>query len=142
MNELQQRQAVIAEARTWLSTPWHHDAAVKGAGVDCGQIIAKVFAAVGLIERPTVAEYPSDWALHRSEERYLDVVQQYAHRIDAPQPGDIVVWKFGRTFSHGAIVVQWPQVIHAQRNEGVCYADATKGILEGREHMFYSVWAA
>jgi cell wall-associated NlpC family hydrolase len=29
------REAVIAEARTWLGTPWHHQASLKGVGCDC-----------------------------------------------------------------------------------------------------------
>ncbi len=29
------RADVLAEARTWLGTPWHHSACVKGEGVDC-----------------------------------------------------------------------------------------------------------
>lgn len=37
--ELQQRAAVIAEAESWLSTPYHHEARIKGHGVDCAQIL-------------------------------------------------------------------------------------------------------
>ena len=29
------RAAVVHEARTWIGTPFHHQARVKGAGVDC-----------------------------------------------------------------------------------------------------------
>ncbi len=29
------RAALLTEARTWIGTPWHHQAAVKGAGCDC-----------------------------------------------------------------------------------------------------------
>ena len=28
-------------------------------------------------------------------------------------PGDIVVWRYGRTFAHGGIVTGWPMVVHA-----------------------------
>ena len=28
-------EAIIAEARSWLGTPWHHQASLKGVGCDC-----------------------------------------------------------------------------------------------------------
>ena len=34
-SESEARAAVIAEARTWIKTPWVHAADIKGAGVDC-----------------------------------------------------------------------------------------------------------
>jgi hypothetical protein len=42
------------------------------------------------------------------------------------------VFKFGRCFAHGAIVVEWPRLIHAWHNAGVVYAEATQGQLAGR----------
>src|SRR5690349_11447583 len=33
------RARLLDEARTWLLTPWHHNARVRGAGVDCGQLL-------------------------------------------------------------------------------------------------------
>jgi cell wall-associated NlpC family hydrolase len=136
----QQRQAVIREAETWLRTPWHHAAAVKGAGVDCGQILIEIFAACGLIERPQVGYYPRDWALHRDEERYLAVLESYARRIDTPQPGDIVVYRYGRSYSHGGLVTCWPTIIHAHVDDGVVYANGQSGGLNGRPLRFYSIW--
>ncbi|MBT9098391.1 hypothetical protein KFZ76_11805 [Methylovulum psychrotolerans] len=134
------RAAIIAETKTWLGTPWRHQAAVQGAGVDCGKILIEIYAACGLIERPTVESYPRQWALHRDEERYLLVVEQYCHRVDSPGPGDLAVWRFGRTFSHGAIVVDWPSIIHADVAEGVVWADASCGRLSEREQRFYSIF--
>ena len=49
MTEHEQRQAVVAEALTWLGTPYHHRARVKGAGVDCGQLLAAVFEGAGVL---------------------------------------------------------------------------------------------
>jgi len=136
------RQQIIAEAKTWLGTPWHHEAKIKGAGVDCGQFLIEIYAACGVIERPTVDSYPRDWALHRNEERYLAVVESYCQRVTAPEPGDIVVYKHGRSFSHGGIIISWPLIIHAQVGMGVVYAEGDQGDLvkNGRERRFYSVF--
>jgi cell wall-associated NlpC family hydrolase len=137
----EQRALVIAEAVTWLRTPYHHAARVKGAGVDCAQILIAVYAAVGLIADFKPDDYPPDWMLHRSDERYLGHVMQYARQVDAPGPGDIAMWKFGRCFSHGAIVLEWPLVIHAYRpDQMVGYGDGTQGDLAGREVTYWSFW--
>jgi cell wall-associated NlpC family hydrolase len=132
------REAIIKEAESWLCTPYHHHAAVKGAGVDCAQILIEVYSAIGLAEKVDVGYYPSDWMLHRSEERYLGWIEKYCHQVTNPLMGDIVLFKFGRCFSHSGIVVDYPKIIHAQRDDGCCYADASMGILAGRDVLFYS----
>src|SRR6185437_15824401 len=46
--EVAQRAAVVAEARSWIGTPYHNCADIKGTGVDCGMLIVRVFVATGL----------------------------------------------------------------------------------------------
>jgi cell wall-associated NlpC family hydrolase len=107
-------QRIIEAAHTWLGTPYHTGARVKGAGVDCLTLLAEVYTEAGVIPRVEIPYYPHDWHLHRGQERYLEGLLCYAHEIPSPpQPGDIALWKFGRCFSHGAIVVDWPVIIHA-----------------------------
>jgi cell wall-associated NlpC family hydrolase len=134
------RQAVVDAAMGWLKTPWHHHARVKGAGVDCAQYPIAVYAEAGHIEEFDTGDYPPDWMLHRSEERFLEFVQRYAEQVDAPLPGDLVVYLVGRCFSHGAIVLDWPHIIHASnRDRMVCLADGTQGWLAGRAVQFWRV---
>ncbi len=123
MNELLERNRVVAEAITWLGTPYHHHARVKGAGVDCGMFLAEVYETVGVMPHVEPGAYSTDWNLHRSEEKYLTQVEQFAARVDTPQPGDIALFKYGRCVSHGAIVVEWPVVIHSYFGLGVVYAN-------------------
>jgi cell wall-associated NlpC family hydrolase len=124
MNELQQRAAVVAEALTWSGTPYHHRARIKGAGVDCGLILAAVYAAAGVLPEVDPGEYVPDWFLHRDEPVYLGIVEQYAAKIDGPgQPGDIAMFKFGRCAAHGAIVIQWPTILHAYQPAGEVVLD-------------------
>jgi cell wall-associated NlpC family hydrolase len=112
------RAAVVAEAKTWLGTPWIHQARDKGYGVDCGQLLAAVFEAVGLVEPVPIAPYSQDWALHRSEPIMQNIVERYAVKTDGdPLPGDVVLFQFGRSLSHGGIVLLWPLIVHAYLNE-------------------------
>lgn len=134
------RAAMVARAQAWLRTPWHHHARVLGAGVDCGQMIIACYIEAGLVDHFETGDYPADWMLHRSEERYLGWVEKYLDRVDVPLPGDVAAWKFGHCFSHGAIVIDWPTIIHAYRPEkAVVWGDATKGDLAHRDVRFYSI---
>lgn len=59
-----------------------------------------------------------------------------------PQPADFVVFKFGRAFSHGAIVTNWPQIIHSYIPHGVLLGDALRdGELLNREFKVFEVIA-
>jgi hypothetical protein len=50
------------------------------------------------------------------------------------------VFRFGRTYSHGAIVVEWPIVIHAYIPHGVLLSDALReGELLGRERKCFEL---
>src|SRR5579864_2966125 len=108
------RAAVAAEVARWLRTPYHHMGRVKGGGTDCLMLLAEVYEAAGVVPRVEVPFYPPDWNLHRDAERYLEAVMHYAGEIPGPpDAGDVALFKFGRCYAHGAIVTQWPQLIHA-----------------------------
>lgn len=46
------RADVIAEARKWIGTPFHHQACKLGEGADCGQLVVGVGVALGLMPMP------------------------------------------------------------------------------------------
>lgn len=132
------RAAVIAEARTWLGTPYHSGAHVRGAGVDCGQLLIEVFATLGLVPRIDPGYYPGDWHLHRGDERYLAHVQQHAREIEDPQPADIVLMRFGRAFSHGGIFIGDGQMIHSYLRRPCAVADLSEWA--GRPRRYFTVF--
>jgi NlpC/P60 family putative phage cell wall peptidase len=134
-----QRSAVLAEARAWIGTPYHHMGRVKGAGADCLTLLAEVYERAGVTGHIEVPFYPPDWHLHRDMERYLEGLLRYAREFAGPpEPGDVVLFKMGRCFAHGAIVTAWPKLIHALAGAAVLEGDATQGILRGRAVRFFS----
>ncbi len=145
--ETVQRTVVIAEARRWLGTPYHSAASVRGVGCDCLMFPAAVYAEAGVITRQAIPYYPPDWHLHRGDERYLAGVLKVAAEIDAPRPGDFVLWRIGRALAHGAIIIAWPHIIHAVQGIGVMEDREIPPALRfdkrdgAREHHFYSPWA-
>lgn len=110
----QVRAAIVADALTWLGTPYRHLGDVKGQGVDCAMLLVRLLAAQQLIPQDLDPRpYSPQWHLHRGEERYLQWLQQLGTPTDDPQPGDIAVWRYGRTYSHGALYIGGGQVVHA-----------------------------
>jgi NlpC/P60 family putative phage cell wall peptidase len=152
-SERRQREAVVAEARSWLGTPYHHAARLKGVGCDCLTLIAEVFARTRLVPPVELPHYPPDWYLHHGVERYVEGVLRHAAEVPGPpRPGDLVLWRFGRAFSHGGIAVAWPLVVHAYVGHRVRLEDASKaawlthvgegGAERGRERprRYFSPW--
>jgi cell wall-associated NlpC family hydrolase len=92
----------VAEAMTWLGTPYHHQGRVKGVGVDCGTLICEVYEKVGLMDHLDPRPYPPDWHMHQLGQRYLEHVLSVCYEVDEPQPGDIVLI----TLASASVMVQ------------------------------------
>lgn len=141
--ESEQRASVASEALTWLGTGYHHHGRIKGVGVDCAQLLCAVFEACGLVPHVEPGMYPVDWHLHRSEEMFSAWLAKYA-RLCAPgepvQGGDVLLFKFGRTFSHGSICVGDDTVVHAYIKRGVMLSRLSEEPLAGHEIQHWSFW--
>ena len=131
------RAAVVAEALSWLGTPYHHCADIKGAGVDCAMLLVRVYGNVSLVPaeldpRP----YPWDWMLHRSEEMFLGWLSHHAVEVSAHGPAmaaDVQVWQYGRCYSHAAVCLGDGRLVHAVLGERcVALADEFSAELQGR----------
>ncbi|AEV24627.1 hypothetical protein Dsui_0207 [Azospira oryzae PS] len=133
------RQAIVEEAISWAGTPYHHQACVKGAGTDCGMFLIGVFCGLGIVPKFDPRPYAPHWHLHRGEQKFLQELLQYADPVGEPLPGDIAIFRYGRCDAHGAVVLEWPRIIHAYVGEGVVEADASKGELAERFAGFYRV---
>jgi cell wall-associated NlpC family hydrolase len=141
------RQAVVAEALTWLGTPYAHRQRLKGAGVDCAGLPLEVYAAVGAIPPTDVGAYSQQWHLHRSRELYLEWVERLGPREVAPEQaraGDFLIWRFGRTFSHGAIALDERRVIHAVARAGAVIVEDRTGSADLRSNPMraFTFWGS
>jgi len=119
--ETQQRRAVVAEALSWVNTPYHHEGRVKGQGVDCAMLVADVFNRCGLVPFVDPRPYSAQFHLNSSDQKYLSWLAQYGRAVPAPPlPGDLVCFKIGRCVSHVGIVISWPQIVHSYASAGIC----------------------
>ena len=138
------RDKVVEVARSWIGTPFHDNCGVKGIGSDCAHFLSKVFEESGLSEELQIEYYSPQFFLHTKEEKFASYVLQYAKEIDeaAVGVGDIVLYRFGHSFAHGAIIVDWPRsIIHAHKLTGcVIETGGFDADLQGRKTRFFSIW--
>ncbi|MGO9641321.1 MAG: hypothetical protein ACLP1Y_08470 [Candidatus Acidiferrales bacterium] len=125
-----QRAAVLAIAKEWHRTPFHMGACIKGAGVDCAQLLVAVYKAAGLVEASYSAPiYTSQLGLHQKAELYLAELRGLPCKEFAgpPQGADIVVVRHRLIYWHAGIVFDWPsRVLCAIPNCGVIYLDCER----------------
>lgn len=153
MDEAETRAKIVEEAKSWIGTPYVSNGMIKGrrGGTDCAMFPLAVYSAVGLV--PSTFDprpYPPQWHVHRNEEKYMDYVRQFAKEVLGPPerqplPGDFVMFKIGHVFAHGAIVVDWPLIVHAVGNASVLPEDVSKNTTGKRAlwnvpKFFFSCW--
>jgi len=88
---------VITEARSWIGTPYHHQACAKGHGVDCARLVEGVGVALGLMPPLTrdlirYSRLPNPTQMQRVMEMHLERIDFEAVRF-----GDIfwMCWRPG-----------------------------------------------
>jgi cell wall-associated NlpC family hydrolase len=152
MTESEQRQAVIAEARSWIGTRFMCQARLKRigndlGGVDCATLLCEVYERTGIVSKVDLPHYKRDWQAHASGAIYETVVQQFAHEVpsEAVQSGDIVLFLLTGTtkvFSHAGIVFNWPnEILHARWGGGVETFDVTReSLFKFAKTRFFSLW--
>ena len=117
------RDEIIKEARTYLETPFHHQARVKGVGIDCAGLIVAPLLHVGI----TVYDAP---AYSRMPHGVLKpIIEKYCTKTTDPQPGDLYLF----TYIHNQ-----PQHLAWVTGKGMLHACArSKKVVE---HGFDERW--
>jgi cell wall-associated NlpC family hydrolase len=105
---------IVNAALSWNGTPYHHQAAVKGVGVDCAYFIGSVAEECKFIDKFYVAPYSVEWHIHNEGEKMLEIVEGFGcKRIAKPRAGDILAFQYGRSCSHLGIMLRNNTFIHA-----------------------------
>ena len=129
------REEVVVEARSWVGTPYRLGGRVKGSGADCATLIYMTYLNCGLIPEQEIGIFSQDWWLHTPDEKYLFRIIRHAAKLAEAQcfpslkldAGNIILTKAAgsRVYNHGAIVTEWPMVVHAL-NPAVEEVNATR----------------
>ena len=132
------RKDIVKEVISWINTPYQHQVALKGFGVDCAYLIGKVAENVGAIEKFQIEPYSTEWHWHSHEEKMLGIVESFgAIKVDEPKMGDILAFKYGRVCSHLGIMIDDNMFIHAHQGTGKVTVNRLTGEFKERLQAVY-----
>lgn len=123
------RADIIASARAWTGTPYHHQACTHGIGADCVGLIRGIWRELYGHDAEIPPGYSRDWAEATGVETLIESARRHLHEI-APvdaKPGDVLVFRFKPHLvaKHAAILATETTFIHAL--EGAAVAEVPFG---------------
>lgn len=111
------RDAVVAAARTWIGTPYHHQASAKGIGADCLGLVRGVWRDLYGEEAETAPGYSRDWGEVNATETLIEAALRHMSScaIEEAKPGDVLIFrmKHGAIAKHAGILATPTTMVHA-----------------------------
>ncbi|CUH87454.1 putative phage cell wall peptidase, NlpC/P60 family [Phaeobacter sp. CECT 5382] len=85
----------VALARTWIGTPYRHQASCSGAGCDCLGLIRGVWRGLYAIEPELPPAYSMDWSEAQGEERLWQAALRHlaTKPLGQAAPGDVLLFR-------------------------------------------------
>jgi NlpC/P60 family putative phage cell wall peptidase len=124
MTELQMR--IVAEARSWIGTPYRHQGTLRGAGSDCLGLLRGVWRTLYGDEPERVPPYTEDWAEPTRQEVLSEAADRWLWRkaLDDGSPGDVLLFRMrddgiAKHLGIAAEVGAAPTFVHAYSGHGV-----------------------
>ena len=115
---------IVAEARSWIGTPWQHQQRLKGIATDCIGLIGGVALEVGIEGAKEWADDPDLHHYGRIPDPHLLLAgcDRFLERVEIADvlPGDVLVMAFSRQPQHFAIVSKLDPMylVHAYQSVG------------------------
>ncbi|MEM6307065.1 MAG: NlpC/P60 family protein [Pseudomonadota bacterium] len=117
---------IVAEARSWIGTPYLHQACITGVGTDCLGLLRGVWQAVIGAEPETPPAYTMDWGDSADAPVLLQAARRYlvAKPRRAAAPGDVVLFTMRDGYAPKHVGLQGavgdaPTIIHAYSGHAV-----------------------
>lgn len=111
------RSRVLTEAKSWLDTPYQHQASEKGAGCDCLGLIRGIYRHLYGAEPVAPPPYSPNWAEEQGQETLYEAAREWLCEIPNTNviPGDIMLFRMTPTSpcKHIAILTAPKVMIHA-----------------------------
>ena len=109
---------IVAEARSWIGTPYHHQASLKDAGCDCLGLVRGIWRAFYGAEPEHLPGYSPDWGERGGDEPIIAAARRHMIEIRTTEahPGDVLVFRIrrGRIAKHTGVMTAPGRFVHAQ----------------------------
>ena len=134
---VERRAALVAEAMSWMGTPFRAYTAVRGGGVDCVSLCLAMYQAVGFLPVLTLPQYRVGAGAHAEDSQLEKVIREigrFAGGTPAPpyMVGDLLGFNLGRVCHHAGVVVNETEFIHARRGYGVALGSLADPFWKGK----------
>lgn len=117
------RADVVRLARSWIGTPYHHQASLAGVGTDCLGLVRGIWRSLYGCEPTELPPYTRDWAEARGRETLLEAARQHLVEQDVskPRPGDVLLFRLRPSLpaKHVAILATEGSMVHAMEGAPV-----------------------
>jgi NlpC/P60 family putative phage cell wall peptidase len=112
--------AIVHEARSWVGTPYRHQASVKGVGCDCLGLLRGVWREVIGAEPELPPPYSPDWA-EAGADTLVTAAKRHLVPLDRVEPGAVMLfrWRDGLPAKHCGIATSFDTMVHAHDGAGV-----------------------
>jgi len=121
---------IVAAARSWIGTPYLHQASLKGVGCDCLGLLRGVQRDVFGAEPERPPPYSADWAEASGRETLAEAAERHLTpvAIEAFEAGDVLLfrWRPGLPAKHCAIASGRDAMVHA--HDGASVAEVAIGV--------------
>jgi NlpC/P60 family putative phage cell wall peptidase len=108
---------VVALARGWIGTPYHHQASLRGVGCDCLGLVRGIYRDYIGSSAETPPAYSRDWAEATGIETMIESASRHLTRIDLQNatPGHVLIFRLrpGCVAKHAAILATPTTMVHA-----------------------------
>lgn len=113
---------VVAEALSWIGTPYRHQASAKGIGCDCLGLVKGVWRVLYGCELAAPQDYAPDWAGGDARDVMLARARRHFEECaaDAPLAGRLLIfrWRPHLPARHAGIAVAEDRFVHAYEGGG------------------------
>lgn len=134
------RAGVVAEARSWIGTPYHHQVSLKGVGCDCLGLVRGVWRAFHGDEPEAPPHYTPDWAEAMARETLAEAAGRHMAPVAlaAIRPGDVLLFAMRdhAPAKHCAIMSGPDSMIHAIESHPVAEVTLWNSERAGRRLRF------
>ncbi len=117
------RDLIIKTARSWIGTPYHHQANLKQVGCDCLGLILGVYSELNTALKIDLPNYTPDWAETHNNDLMLNGMKDHLNQIEISQKqkGDVLLFRFRENMAakHAAILSTENKMIHALEGANV-----------------------
>ena len=105
---------IVAEARSWIGTPYRHQHSTKGVGCDCLGLLRGVYRNVIGPEPETPPPYSPSWGEVGTVEYMLDAANRWLHPVPIDR-AEVLIFRMrrGMIAKHCGIVTAPGYMVHA-----------------------------